>query len=114
MCHKMRSEDDAECRSITYFESGWCSHFSTECTKRKLASDAIAMGLKTGQWMQAEPTGCATKCGVGAGLSGTPGAVICSTSSCDPATKPSPKQCPRTVDCHWDPKSKAELQAAIV
>ena len=50
-------------------------------------------------WKQAEPSGCATKCGVAAGKSGTPGAVTCSTTSCDPDAKPAAKQCPKTVDC---------------
>ena len=52
-----------------------------------------------GNWVQAEPTGCATKCGVAEGASGTPGAVTCSTSSCDADAKPAAKQCPKTVDC---------------
>ena len=45
---KKSCEDDAGCKSITYFESGWCSHFSTGCMKRKFAADAWAIGLKNG------------------------------------------------------------------
>ena len=52
-----------------------------------------------GNWKQAEPSGCATKCGVAAGKSGTPGAVTCDTTSCDLSAKPAAKQCPKTVDC---------------
>ena len=52
-----------------------------------------------GNWKQAEPSGCATKCGVAAGKSGTPGAVTCDSSSCNADTKPAAKQCPKTVDC---------------
>merc|ERR1719476_129893 len=52
-----------------------------------------------GKWVQSEPSGCATKCGVGAGQSGTPGLVTCTTVSCDANTKPKPKQCPKTADC---------------
>ena len=52
-----------------------------------------------GNWIQAEPTKCATKCGVTAGTSGTPGEVSCNTTSCDPDTKPTAKKCPKTVDC---------------
>ena len=52
-----------------------------------------------GNWKQAEPSGCATKCGVAAGKSGTPGAVSCNTTSCDVSAKPAAKQCPKTVDC---------------
>ena len=52
-----------------------------------------------GDWVQGEPTGCADRCGVGAGLSGTPGAVNCSTPSCDPDTEPEAKECPQTEDC---------------
>ena len=53
----------------------------------------------SGNWKQDEPRGCATKCGVKAGASGTSGAVTCRTSSCDPNTKPDPKECPKTEDC---------------
>ena len=52
-----------------------------------------------GKWKQAEPSGCATKCGVAAGKSGTPGAVTCDSLSCDDEEKPDAKQCPKTVDC---------------
>ena len=52
-----------------------------------------------GNWKQAEPSGCATKCGVAAGKSGTPGAVTCDSSSCNADDKPAAKQCPKTVDC---------------
>ena len=40
-CEKF-CQDDSECRSITYFSSGWCSHFSTECTKTKYVWKAIS------------------------------------------------------------------------
>jgi len=30
---KKSCEDAAACTSITFYSSGWCSHFSTECTK---------------------------------------------------------------------------------
>ena len=53
----------------------------------------------SGKWVQEEPGGCATKCGVGLGLSGTPGLAKCSTSSCDADAKPASKLCPKTVDC---------------
>ena len=53
----------------------------------------------SGNWVQEEPKGCASKCGVGLGSSGTPGLVNCSTPSCDAGTKPAAKQCPKTVDC---------------
>ena len=53
-----------------------------------------------GNWLKNEPSGCATKCGVAAGESGTPGEVECDTESCNPDTKPEdPEQCPKTVDC---------------
>merc|ERR1712032_1151588 len=40
---KKSCEDDSECKSITFFTSGWCSHFSTDCTKRKFNTEAISM-----------------------------------------------------------------------
>ena len=52
-----------------------------------------------GVWARALATGCATECGVAAGASDTPDTVFCSTSSCDPDTKPQGKQCPKTADC---------------
>ena len=52
-----------------------------------------------GKWEQAEPSGCATKCGVAAGKSGTPGAVTCDSPSCDEEKKPDAKQCPKTDNC---------------
>ena len=36
-CKKL-CEKDRECRSITLFPSGWCSHFSTPCTETKKAN----------------------------------------------------------------------------
>ena len=44
---KKSCEDDPKCKSITFFNSGWCSHFSTDCKKTKWASKAIAMRLGT-------------------------------------------------------------------
>ena len=42
-------ENDAGCKSITFFNSGWCSHFSTECTKTKSTNKAISMRLHVAQ-----------------------------------------------------------------
>ena len=52
-----------------------------------------------GDWVASDPTGCASRCGIGAGMSGTPGTVNCTTSTCDPDAKPDSKECPKTVDC---------------
>ena len=30
---KQSCRDNGQCQSITYFESGWCSHYSTPCSK---------------------------------------------------------------------------------
>merc|ERR1712010_387850 len=30
-------DDEPKCKSTTFFKSGWCSHYSTCCTKRKYA-----------------------------------------------------------------------------
>merc|ERR1719213_738515 len=48
-------ENDAGCKSITFFNSGWCSHFSTGCTKTKSASKAISMRLSGAQQTTAAP-----------------------------------------------------------
>ena len=37
--------DAAGCQSITYFDSGWCSHFSTPCTKVKWHKKGVAFTL---------------------------------------------------------------------
>ena len=33
----------AKCKSITFFRSGWCSHFSTPCTKTRKNSKALSI-----------------------------------------------------------------------
>ena len=38
--------DDAVCQSITYYVDGWCSHFSTPCTKTRDTPNAHAQHLK--------------------------------------------------------------------
>ena len=42
---KKSCEGDAGCKSITFYSSGWCSHFSTECTKTTTDSNAISIRL---------------------------------------------------------------------
>ena len=42
-------EDDAGCQSITFFNSGWCSHFGTGCAKTKVTSKAVSMRLRRTQ-----------------------------------------------------------------
>ena len=44
---KKSCEDDPKCKSITFFNSGWCSQFSTDCTNTKSTSKAISMRLGT-------------------------------------------------------------------
>ena len=36
-------EASPACKSITFWSSGWCSHYSTQCKIRKLDVNAIAM-----------------------------------------------------------------------
>ena len=43
-----------------------------------------------GVWVRQD---CSTQCGL------RTGAVVCTTSSCDPDTKPAPMQCPKDIDC---------------
>merc|ERR1712032_251736 len=46
---KKTCEDASGCQSITYFKSGWCSHFGTACTKTKKNNKVvIALRLSTG------------------------------------------------------------------
>ena len=53
---KKSCEDDAKCRSITFFwRTKWCSHFSTECTKTKSANKAIAMRLTSASGSTSTP-----------------------------------------------------------
>ena len=42
---KKSCEDAKGCRSVTYFNSGWCGHFSTACTRTKSNSKAVAVVL---------------------------------------------------------------------
>merc|ERR1711939_1185237 len=46
---KKSCEDAAACKSITFYSSGWCSHFSTDCTKTKADGNAISARLVSGQ-----------------------------------------------------------------
>jgi len=40
---KHSCEHAGDCRSITYFNSGWCSHFSTSCEKTKTKRKATVL-----------------------------------------------------------------------
>ena len=42
---KTMCEHATECQSITYYESGWCSHYSTPCTRTMLTRKAVALQL---------------------------------------------------------------------
>ena len=48
-------QDSAVCQSITYFRSGWCSHFSTPCTYTKINNKAVALRLN--KQSEITPTG---------------------------------------------------------
>ena len=44
-------EDSVECQSITFLNTGWCSHFSTPCTNHKTNTKAVSMRFDTsGLW----------------------------------------------------------------
>ena len=49
-------EDQAGCQSITFFDGGWCSHFSSGCAKTKVTSKAISMRLGDAQLATAAST----------------------------------------------------------
>ena len=49
-------EDQAGCQSITFFDGGWCSHFSSGCAKTKVTSKAISMRLGEAQLATAAST----------------------------------------------------------
>ena len=51
---KQSCEDVTACRSITFFKSGWCSHFSTECKERKVDNNAISVLLDTASGQSSE------------------------------------------------------------
>ena len=38
-------QDSAQCQSITFFGSGWCSHFSTPCINIKTKNGAVVLRL---------------------------------------------------------------------
>ena len=42
---KQTCEDTLGCQSITYFNNGWCSHYSTPCTNTKGKNKAFAYRL---------------------------------------------------------------------
>ena len=45
---KSLCEKNADCQSITHFNSGWCSHFSTPCTKTTWSKKSVSMRLSKG------------------------------------------------------------------
>ena len=47
---KKSCEDSLECQSITYLNTGWCSHFSTPCTNHKSNNKAVSMRWDTSGW----------------------------------------------------------------
>merc|ERR1712046_122223 len=40
---KKSCQDVAACKAITYYSSGWCSHYSTDCSNTKAEGGAVAM-----------------------------------------------------------------------
>ena len=54
---KKSCEDAAACKGITFYSSGWCSHFSTECTKTKADGNAISNRLSRATTTTASPAG---------------------------------------------------------
>jgi len=51
-CHQS-CEDDAQCKSTTYFKSGWCSHYSTCCNERRASATATSDAVKTAKCVDA-------------------------------------------------------------
>ena len=45
---KQACEDATGCQSISFFQSGWCSHFSTDCTNTKNVKKALSFRLDAG------------------------------------------------------------------
>ena len=39
---KQACEDNADCQSMTYYRTGWCSHYSTLCTKTRRNGKVVA------------------------------------------------------------------------
>ena len=61
---KKSCEDAPQCKSTTYFDSGWCNHFSTCCTKRIPSPTGTADAVKTAKCVNAcaiENGGCHIK-----------------------------------------------------
>ena len=46
---KKSCQDDTGCESIAFFNSGWCSHFSTPCTKTTRRSNVVSLRLLLGK-----------------------------------------------------------------
>ena len=44
---KKSCDNSAECQSITYLSTGWCSHYSTPCTNHKSNNKAVSMRRDT-------------------------------------------------------------------
>merc|ERR1712032_701509 len=44
---KKACESNPKCQSITYFNGGWCSHFSTSCTSTKWSTKSTSMRINS-------------------------------------------------------------------
>ena len=55
---KESCENDEKCQSITLFQSGWCSHFSTPCAKTKKANKAVSWTLSKSPGLPTNETPC--------------------------------------------------------
>ena len=80
--------DDFMCESITFYNHGWCSHFSTQCKNRKLVPNAVAADTLKGNFANNQ------ECDIAAGEK-----YLTASSSKQPTHKACHKSCEDTKGC---------------
>merc|ERR1712048_1340268 len=96
----------ANCKSITYFKSGWCSHFRTMCTNTKTNNKATSFRLDTAS---ATTTTASDKNDlvwwrVGSGL-------VCDTSAGEVYDVGSPGKLPSLDECQASCRASANCKS---
>jgi hypothetical protein len=62
---KKSCEDASKCKSVTFFRSGWCSHYSTCCKNRKVTEQADALQMRDCKYAFIPANCCMGRVGLG-------------------------------------------------
>merc|ERR1712048_1303684 len=103
---KKSCEDEADCKSITYFNSGWCSHFSSSCSNSKRKGKAVSMKKDSGS------IGSVPEVAVGVGTWTSVGSFIeCDTGAGEVYQEKSPGKVATLEECKRSCENEATCQS---